>query len=51
MLPQHRMKKVQGLQIIRALAQHHPDTLMLKLYDVCVAVIEEVLKTFSSLSL
>lgn len=51
MSPQHRMKKVDALRSVRALAQHHPDTLTAKLHDVCVAVIEEVLKTFSTLSL
>ncbi|XP_051799999.1 TOG array regulator of axonemal microtubules protein 1-like [Acanthochromis polyacanthus] len=36
------MTKVKGLRCIPALAQHHPDTLMPKLHEVCLVVIEEV---------
>lgn len=40
---------MEALQILRALAQHHQGTLMTKLHEVCLALIEEVLKTLSSL--
>nr|XP_046229292.1 crescerin-like protein che-12 [Scatophagus argus] len=35
-------KKIDGLKIVQALAQNHPDILMVKLHEVCLAVIEEV---------
>ncbi|XP_027141907.1 TOG array regulator of axonemal microtubules protein 2 isoform X3 [Larimichthys crocea] len=35
-------KKREALQNLRALAQHHQDTLMTKLHEVCLALIEEV---------
>ncbi|TKS90191.1 TOG array regulator of axonemal microtubules protein 1 [Collichthys lucidus] len=35
-------KKREALQNLRALAQHHQDTLMTKLHEVCLALIEEI---------
>ncbi|KAL7389512.1 hypothetical protein ABVT39_005534 [Epinephelus coioides] len=35
-------KKIDGLKIIQALAQHHPDTLRTKLHEVCLVLIVEV---------
>ncbi|XP_049436911.1 uncharacterized protein LOC125891578 [Epinephelus fuscoguttatus] len=35
-------RKIDGLKIIQALAQHHPDTLRTKLHEVCLVLIEEV---------
>ncbi|XP_075905695.1 uncharacterized protein LOC142903764 [Nelusetta ayraudi] len=35
-------KKVEGLKWIQALAQHNPNTLMVKLPKVCLAVIDEI---------
>nr|XP_033471266.1 crescerin-like protein che-12 [Epinephelus lanceolatus] len=35
-------KKIDGLKIIQALVQHHPDTLRTKVHEVCLVLIEEV---------
>ncbi|XP_051264665.1 TOG array regulator of axonemal microtubules protein 1-like [Dicentrarchus labrax] len=43
-------KKIEGLRTVQALAQHHPDTLMEKLHEVCLAVIEEVKNLRSSVA-
>ena len=44
------MKEIEGLKIIQALAQHHPETLKtLKLHEVCLVLIEKVSYTLSSL--
>ena len=48
---QFRSKRVEGLRCVRVLAQHHQETLMDRLHEVCLAVAEEVPKTFSSPSL
>lgn len=45
------MEKMEGMQQVRALAQHHAHILMAKLHRVCLALIEEVLNTFSCLAL
>ncbi|XP_070700144.1 uncharacterized protein [Pempheris klunzingeri] len=36
------MKKIEGLKIVQALAQHHSETLKTKLHEVCLLLIEEV---------
>ncbi|XP_024864217.1 TOG array regulator of axonemal microtubules protein 1-like isoform X2 [Kryptolebias marmoratus] len=43
-------KKVEGLELLRALAQHHPDTLMDKLHEVCLALIEDIKNLRSSVA-
>ncbi len=40
-----------GFKSVRALARHHPALLQTKLHEVCLALTEEVLYTFSSLCL
>lgn len=39
----HRLKKVDALETVRALAQHHSELLMTRLPEVCDAVTKEVL--------
>lgn len=41
------MEKKEGMIDVRALVQHHPHILMIKLHDVCLALIKEVQQTFS----
>ena len=44
-LSQYR-KQVEGVRSAHALAQHHQHVLMVKLHKVCLALLDEVLKTF-----
>ncbi|XP_053084114.1 TOG array regulator of axonemal microtubules protein 1-like [Pangasianodon hypophthalmus] len=39
---QDLQKKMEGLKVVRALAEHHPDILLPSLHDVCLAVLKEV---------
>ena len=39
---ERREKKIEGLMMLRSLAQYHMDTLQTRLHDVCLALVQEV---------
>ncbi|KAL1257339.1 hypothetical protein QQF64_010583, partial [Cirrhinus molitorella] len=43
-------KKIEGLNFLRSLAQYHPDVLMSRIHDVCLALIQEVRNLRSGVS-
>ncbi|ROL51298.1 TOG array regulator of axonemal microtubules protein 1 [Anabarilius grahami] len=43
-------KKIEGLNFLRSLAQYHPDVLLSRIHDVCLALIQEVRNLRSSVS-
>ncbi|XP_076845865.1 uncharacterized protein LOC143491069 isoform X2 [Brachyhypopomus gauderio] len=43
-------KKIEGLMLIRKLAQHHSDVLCSRLHEVCIVLIQEVLHLRSAVS-
>ncbi|XP_058604401.1 TOG array regulator of axonemal microtubules protein 1 isoform X2 [Onychostoma macrolepis] len=43
-------KKIEGLNFLRSLAQYHPDVLMSRIHDVCLALIQEARNLRSSVS-
>ncbi|XP_016109942.1 protein FAM179B [Sinocyclocheilus grahami] len=43
-------KKIEGMNFLRSLAQYHPDVLMSRIHDVCLALIQEVRNLRSGVS-
>lgn len=43
-------KKIEGMNMLRSLAQYHPDVLMSRIHDVCLALIQEVRNLRSGVS-
>ncbi|XP_050988950.1 TOG array regulator of axonemal microtubules protein 1 isoform X3 [Labeo rohita] len=43
-------KKIEGMNFLRSLAQYHPDVLMTRIHDVCLALIQEVRNLRSGVS-
>ncbi|XP_067310917.1 TOG array regulator of axonemal microtubules protein 1 isoform X2 [Pseudorasbora parva] len=43
-------KKIEGLNFLRSLAQYHPDVLLVRIHDVCLALIQEVRNLRSGVS-
>ncbi|XP_067223821.1 TOG array regulator of axonemal microtubules protein 1 isoform X1 [Chanodichthys erythropterus] len=43
-------KKIEGLNFLRSLAQYHPDVLVSRIHDVCLALIQEVRNLRSGVS-
>ncbi|XP_026121555.1 TOG array regulator of axonemal microtubules protein 1-like isoform X2 [Carassius auratus] len=43
-------KKIEGMTFLRSLAQYHPDVLMIRIHDVCLALVQEVRNLRSGVS-
>ncbi|XP_059377119.1 TOG array regulator of axonemal microtubules protein 1-like [Carassius carassius] len=43
-------KKIEGVNFLRSLAQYHPDVLMSRIHDVCLALVQEVRNLRSGVS-
>ncbi|KTG03590.1 hypothetical protein cypCar_00042460, partial [Cyprinus carpio] len=43
-------KKIEGMNFLRSLAQYHPDVLMSRIHDVCLALVQEVRNLRSGVS-
>ncbi|XP_052385877.1 TOG array regulator of axonemal microtubules protein 1 isoform X2 [Carassius gibelio] len=43
-------KKIEGMTFLRSLAQYHPDVLMSRIHDVCLALVQEVRNLRSGVS-